>query len=247
MPFGGRNEAEIRERILIGKYWMYGIEWEHVSERAKDLVKRMLEVDSKKRISAEEAYNHPWVQNTYQETQIDKDSLRDAFANLRSFRAENKLQRAVLCFISSQLVSQKERSNLSKIFQTIDKDGTGKLNAKELKLASNRLANLGLTEDELQEIINRVDSNQNGYIDYQEFLIAALNKEKLLSKERLEAAFKAFDIDGSGKISSSELREMLEMAESPDEAWEQVIREVDQNGDGEVDLKEFKEMMLSMI
>lgn len=247
MPFGGTNEEQIRNSILRGTYRMIGTEWQHVTDRAKDLVGRMLEVNPKKRISAVEAYNHPWVQNANQESTIDSESLREAIINLRNFRAENKLQRAVMCFISSQLVSQNERSHLSRIFHDIDKNGTGKLNPKELKQASNRLANIGLSQEEVEEIIDRVDSNQNGYIDYQEFLLAALNKEKLLSKERLEAAFEAFDIDGSGKISSSELREILDMEESPNEVWEQVIREVDQNGDGEVDLKEFKDMMLSMI
>ncbi len=48
----------------------------------------------------------------------------------------------------------------------------------------------------------------NTYIyiyDYKEFVVASLNKEKILSKEKLDVAFKLFDKDGSGKISVKEL------------------------------------------
>ena len=92
-----------------------------------------------------------------------------------------------------------------------------------------------------------IDFDNSGYIDYSEFIIAAIDKNKLLSRDRLERAFTAFDKDGNGRISAKELRDMLE-SESPTspEVWDQLIKEVDQNGDGEVDLAEFKHMMLSM-
>jgi calcium-dependent protein kinase len=57
-------------------------------------------------------------------------------------------------------------------------------------------------------------------------------------------AFKAFDLDGSGKISKDELRVVLGNEKRKDESyWEGLIREADINGDGEIDYNEFVEMM----
>ena len=53
--------------------------------------------------------------------------------------------------------------------------------------------------------MNCVDLDGNGTIDYNEFLAATLNRTKLMSKQNLEAAFKTFDKDGSGKISVDEI------------------------------------------
>jgi calcium-dependent protein kinase len=54
------------------------------------------------------------------------------------------------------------------------------------------------------------DVDGSGFLDYTEFISATLNRNKLLSKEKLESAFQAFDIDGSGKIGIHELKEMME-------------------------------------
>ena len=40
---------------------------------------------------------------------------------------------------------------------------------------------------------------------------------------------------------------MIDIHDVEDSCWQQLINEVDSNGDGEVDLKEFKNMMLSII
>ena len=98
---------------------------------------------------------------------------------------------------------------------------------------------------EVERIMTEVDADSTGYIEYSEFVTAAMNREKLLSKENLEAAFAMFDIDGSGSISATELRQMFGAdVETTDAIWDDLIKEVDQNGDGEIDIKEFKEMML---
>jgi Ca2+-binding EF-hand superfamily protein len=64
-------------------------------------------------------------------------------------------------------------------------------------------------EAEVDKIMREVDTDRSGEIDYSEFVAASLNRAKLLSRERLEAAFKAFDTDGSGTITADELKAML--------------------------------------
>ena len=75
-----------------------------------------------------------------------------------------------------------------------------------------------------------------------------MNRQKMLSIDKLEATFKAFDIDGSGKIGIHELKEMMEgdMQLANDDEWFEVIAEADSNGDGEIDFVEFKDLMLKL-
>ena len=152
-----------------------------------------------------------------------------------------------MCFIASQLITQAEKRELSQLFKSIDVDDKGTINEKDLQAACVRVWGERIPPERIKQIIESVDINGNGLIDYTEFIIASINKEKLLSTERLEETFNLFDADGSGKITASELKEMIDIHDVEDSCWQQLINEVDSNGDGEVDLKEFKNMMLSII
>ena len=52
-----------------------------------------------------------------------------------------------------------------------------------------------------------------------------------------------FDEDGSGDIEIDELKEMFRVQGVSNEVWKQMVKEVDQNGDGMIDYKEFKHIM----
>jgi calcium-dependent protein kinase len=93
-----------------------------------------------------------------------------------------------------------------------------------------------------------VDSDGSGEIDYSEWVVATINKTRLLSHEKLEQAFKLFDKDESGSISSEEVREVLGVGKNIDEKiWNEIIIEVDGNGDGEISFEEFKTMMQKLL
>ena len=96
--------------------------------------------------------------------------------------------------------------------------------------------------------MKEADLDKSGAIDYNEFLIACSNRQKLLNKEKLEATFKMFDKDGSGSISANEIKDVLGNALGGDQKLlDQIVSEVDDNGDKEISLKEFKEMMLKFL
>jgi calcium-dependent protein kinase len=68
-----------------------------------------------------------------------------------------------------------------------------------------------------------------------EWVIATINKQKLLSNDKLEQAFRLFDRDNSGSISADEVRDVLGAGRKIDEEiWKNIILEVDENGDGEI-------------
>ena len=97
-------------------------------------------------------------------------------------------------------------------------------------------------------MINEVDADGNGTIDFPEFLTMMARKMKDTdSEEEILEAFKVFDKDGNGFISASELRHvMVNLGEElTDEDVDEMIREADVDGDGQIGFEEFARMMMS--
>ena len=94
----------------------------------------------------------------------------------------------------------------------------------------------------------QVDADGNGEIDYSEFVVATMNEKSLLSNNKLHTAFKMFDKDGGGSISTDEIKQVLSFGQTLDEAViAQIVEQVDANGDGEISYEEFAAMMLKNI
>lgn len=172
--------------------------------------------------------------------------LGSVLGRLRAFNSFHKLREAVYTFIITQVISIKETRLLREVFRTLDKNGDGKLSLDEL--ASHYSLTMGDEEaiKEAKKIMKEVDTNNSGFIDYTEFLRASIDSRKILSNENLKIAFKMFDKDSSGTISAAELKLVLQgNMQIEDKVWTDIISIVDQNSDGEIDLEEFQDMVLS--
>ena len=247
-PFGGSSDEQILKKIAAGRYAFPSPEWDFISFEAKDLISKMLTFDYRTRISAREALQHPWLNNASR-APIDGNTVKAIFSNLQGFHSEQKLQKATYAFIATQLATKKERDEMLELFKVLDTDNSGTLSRQELIAGFHNLYSEDVEdiEAEVDKIMRQVDTDGSGEIDYSEFVAASMNKAKILSKEKLEAAFKAFDLDQSGSITADELKAMLGKHHAyDDQMWIQIIREVDQNGDGVIDLREFSEMMLKL-
>eukprot|EP01054_Gregarina_sp_Poly1_P010855 Gregarina_sp_Poly_1__10854@NODE_842_length_6017_cov_94_978151_g609_i0_p4_GENE_NODE_842_length_6017_cov_94_978151_g609_i0NODE_842_length_6017_cov_94_978151_g609_i0_p4_ORF_typecomplete_len156_score43_77EFhand_7/PF13499_6/1_1e22EFhand_7/PF13499_6/8_9e12EFhand_6/PF13405_6/2_2e11EFhand_6/PF13405_6/0_0015EFhand_6/PF13405_6/3_4e10EFhand_1/PF00036_32/5_6e09EFhand_1/PF00036_32/1_6e08EFhand_1/PF00036_32/1_8e08EFhand_1/PF00036_32/1_2e03EFhand_8/PF13833_6/6_8e05EFhand_8/PF13833_6/1e15EFhand_8/PF13833_6/0_00 len=106
-------------------------------------------------------------------------------------------------------LSEEQISDFKEAFNLFDKDGDGMITAEELGIV---MKNLGQnpTDSELQDMLNEVDADGNGTIDFPEFLsVMAKTVKESDHAEELLAAFKVFDRDGDGFISGAELREVM--------------------------------------
>ncbi|CAG7865749.1 unnamed protein product [Brassica rapa] len=104
------------------------------------------------------------------------------------------------------------------------------------------------TEAELQDMINEVDADGNGTIDFPEFLNLMARKMKDTdSEEELKEAFRVFDKDQNGFISAAELRHvMTNLGEKlTDEEVDEMIKEADVDGDGQINYEEFVKVMMA--
>jgi calmodulin len=147
----------------------------------------------------------------------------------------------------AKTLTEVQISEFKEAFSLFDKDGDGTITTKELGTVMRSLGQIP-TEAELQDMINEVDSDGNGIIDFPEFLTMMARKMKDTDNEEdIREAFKVFDRDGDGFISAAELRHVLtNLGEKlKGEEVDMMIREADIDGDGQINYKEFVEMMLS--
>jgi calmodulin len=129
----------------------------------------------------------------------------------------------------------------------LDKNGDGSITSKELGTVMRSLGT-NPTEAELADMVNEVDIDGKGTIDFPEFLTMMSRKLKdTESEEEILEAFKVFDKDGNGFISAAELRHiMISVGEKlSDEEVDEMIREADIDGDGQINYEEFVKMMMS--
>eukprot|EP00117_Sycon_ciliatum_P035672 scpid86078/ scgid26993/ Calcium-dependent protein kinase 4 len=242
-PFNGGSDQEIMKKVRIGKFSFSDACWSNVSDKCKDIITQMLTYDPEKRSSAEVILQHCWI-TELSGTEVDSGIAQGALSNLKTFRADQKLKQATFAFIASQLLSKSEKEHLSKIFKAVDKNGDGKLSKEEIYEGYEEYFGKHLDKEDIDKMFDSVDTDKSGFIDYSEFVVASMNEKTLLSNEKLQAAFKMFDKDGSGTITGSEIKEVLNFGGNmSEEATNLILKQVDANGDGEISYEEFVLMM----
>mmetsp|Transcript_65300 Transcript_65300/g.181580 ORF Transcript_65300/g.181580 Transcript_65300/m.181580 type:complete len:503 (+) Transcript_65300:93-1601(+) len=243
-PFFGETDAEVLSKVRLGNFSFNASDWKNVSEDAKNLIRMLLKMNPRDRYTAEQALNHIWIRN--KAPKANNASLQDGLVdNLRGFRSQNKLKKAALHIIAKQL-NEDQIKSLREVFMNLDSNGDGKLTVNEMKEG---ISKAGLKEipGDLQKIMEEVDSDGSGVIDYTEFLAATLDKRLYLKDDVVWAAFQTFDRNGDGQISQDELKQVLgdgDVAEVMGATTiQQLMTEIDGNDDGVIDFQEFMAMM----
>merc|ERR1711934_1214037 len=139
-------------------------------------------------------------------------------------------------------LTEEQIAEFKEAFSLFDKDGDGTITTKELGIVMGSLGQ-NPSEAELQDMVNEVDADGSGTIDFRpEFLnLMAKKMKETDSKEEIEEAFRIFDKDGNGYISAAELRRvMANLGEKlTDEEVDEMIREAVLDGDGQINFEEF--------
>jgi calcium-dependent protein kinase len=238
-PFDGKDNQEIEAAIKRGTFDLETHPWPLVSQPAKELICRLLCAETS-RIGPNAALESVWLsENAHSNIAIEKD-LTLVLGNLKNFRSYSILRDAIKTFIATQCIDAVDVKHFKQVFQELDKNHDGKISFEELLTEYCKIMEEGEARELVGRIMEEVDSDKNGFIDYSEFLRANLDGKKILSKENLMAAFRLFDQDGNGKISPAEMKRILEGDSQLDsDVWEKIVSEFDVNGDGEIDIEEF--------
>ena len=185
LPFSGTTEQEILAQVKTMVYNFDDEVWDSISADAKDLVKRLI-APKNERFTVEEAINHRWIKNL---SQISKKDLGDLhIKQLRNFAGSQALKKAMLEAIATQL-SSKEIGALTDAFKKMDENGDGKLSFAEFKEGLKSMKD----EEEIKEIMDSIDTDKSGFVDYTEFIAATMNENIFLQKEKMWPTFTFFD------------------------------------------------------
>ena len=142
-------------------------------------------------------------------------------------------------------LTEEQRQEIKEAFDLFDTDGSGNIDAKELKVAMRALG-FEPKKDEIKKMIAEMDADQNGVIDYNDFV--ELMTVKMAERDPMEEmmkAFRLFDEDDTGKISFKNLKRVAkELGENmSDDEIQEMIDEADRDGDGEISEDEFFRIM----
>jgi len=142
-------------------------------------------------------------------------------------------------------LTDEQKREIKQAFDLFDADGSGHIDAKELKVAMRALG-FEPKKEEIKKMISDIDRDGSGTIDFNEFLHMMTSKmSERDNKEEIAKAFKLFDDDGTGKITLKNLRRVAkEIGENmTDQELSEMIAEADSDADGGVALLDFVQIM----
>ena len=241
-PFGGNNNQEIYDNIVNAKPSFAGKVWAGVSKAAKSLVKRALQKEPRLRISISDMFYDPWLRTRAEGLVPEKLMAGRMLNRLADFKNVNKLRTCTFSFLAHCLATANDLKHVRVLFENLDENGDGRLSREELQKGFKEYCGDHLSN--MEDIIAQCDIDGNGYIDYSEFLTCVVSNSIEISKANLQIAFNALDKDGSGTISRGELQDALE-ALTDKQTIDKIMRDIDLNDDGEIDIEEFTTCILN--
>ena len=142
-------------------------------------------------------------------------------------------------------ISPQQLEEYKMAFSLFDENGDGSISSIEIEQVMQKMG-YKPTKEEVNDMLNELDVDQNGTIDFNEFITLMSKQSKPKDEdEELREAFKVFDKDGSGNISSIELKQvMITLGEKmTDDDIAAMIKGADIDGDGQISFTEFLKMM----
>lgn len=145
--------------------------------------------------------------------------------------------------------TEAEIEELKEAFMVFDKDDSGSITADELaQMLRSIMPEQLLSDSVVKKLLAKFDKNGDGTIDFDEFLSMMQSTQATTKKgddDELQRAFRVFDRDGDGTISAKEILTVMQaLGENVDlETCQLMVKSVDLDGNGTIDVNEFKKMM----
>ena len=247
-PFDGKSNEEIINSIKTKSLDENNEKLLTRSPEVRDLIKGLLQKDTSTRLSAKEALNHEWFKKFNGRilfSNFKKEDILPYIENLFNYTFHSKIQQLVIAFLVHNLPNTDSSTNILKIYRNFNIAGDCKLTKEELV---NGLSEYRDREEVIKKVDNLfllLDGDNNGFIEFEEFLRACIDKKEILTDEYLKYAFKFLDKTNKGILTAEEINRAFFEKENKlfEIALTQDIMNVDQDGDGNINFEEFKILM----
>ncbi|KAM3133804.1 hypothetical protein pb186bvf_014067 [Paramecium bursaria] len=185
-------------------------QFDNKSKTAISLLKRLLCFDPKKRITITQILEDPYFKICESSRINSVKSQLGTFC--KTHIKPNELQLSILKYMLKQFGTENQQ-NIYNTFQVFDINRDGRLNKKEIVEIYKQVFPELNPEEEAENIFNKADYDKSGDIDFDEFVLASIDRSCLITKINLEMLFKMFDVTKQGKVTSKRFSEVLQMDE----------------------------------
>ena len=247
-PFENKDLLKLKALIEIGSI---DYDVQPLNKLSKDCINFLKELlnRNKNRISAQKALEHNWFKklNIKEKlTFVPYDKIEKIINNIFKYKPKKTLQKLCFSYLTRNLKNE-EIETATNLFCQIDIDNDGKVQQKEfVKNFKEIIEKTGKKIDEkyLKDLFNHIDYDRSGNIDYSEFIAAAVDKNLIVNDQNLKESFEFFDKNKSGLITLSDLQIVFKKFKGfSAEEFNNIIKEVDKDGDDEITFEEYKDMM----
>ena len=248
-PFDGKDDEEIIFKINSADYNSKDSKLMSHSPEVRDLVNKLLQKDFNKRYSAKEALEHPWFQkyggrNLY--SNFKREEIEPYINNLFNYSFNSKIQQLVIAFLVHNLPSDDVSVTVLKLFRHFNKSGNCKLTKEELINGLYDYREKDLVNSTVDHLFTLLDGNNSGFILFEEFLRACIDKKSILNQTYLKYAFKFLDKEKTGTLNTQKIIKafVLKPNKLLEAVFNNTLNSVDHDGDGNINFEEFKQLML---
>ncbi|XP_060193284.1 CDPK-related kinase 5 [Lycium barbarum] len=213
-PFWARTESGIFRSVLKADPSFEEQPWPTLSSEAKDFVKRLLNKDPRKRMTAAQALGHPWIKNSHN-IEVPLDIL--IFKLMKAYMRSSALRKAALRALSKTLTVD-ELFYLKEQFALLEPSKNGTISFDNVKTALMKHATEAMKEARIHDFLASLNALQYRRMDFEEFCAAALSVHQLEALERWEqharCAYEIFEKEGNRAIMIEELASELGLSPS---------------------------------
>ncbi|XP_020108493.1 calcium/calmodulin-dependent serine/threonine-protein kinase 1-like isoform X1 [Ananas comosus] len=240
-PFWARTESGIFRAVLKAEPSFDEPPWPSLSAEAKDFVRRLLNKDYRKRMTASQALCHPWIREA-QEVRIPLDIL--TYKLMRAYISSSSLRKSALRALAKTLTVN-QLFYLREQFGLLGPNKSGFISLLNLKAALMKQATEAMKDSRVLDFVNTVSSLQYRKLDFEEFAASAVSVYQMEGLDTWEqharSAYEYFEKDGNRPIMIEELASELGL--SPSVPVHVVLQDWIRHNDGKLSFLGFVKLL----